>query len=355
MRREVTRVVSPGTVTDEALLDPRQSNFLAAVVDGESTGAGKSNGRPAGMAWIDISTGRFIAAGFRRNQLADQLARIAPSECLVVESDGNVAGNAGVPGHLAERMMITRRPPWAFSHEAACDALAKHFGTASLEGFGFNDDPSDVQAIRAAGAILDYLAETQKSSLDHVDRITAYRASGTLEIDESSRRSLEISQTIRDGRRDGSLLAVMDRSVTAMGSRMMADWIANPLIDIGQIEARFDAVEELVEESGLSGDLREGLKKVYDVERLLARVATGRVSPRDLSFLARTLRQLPELKAKLTARRSGLLNRLEAEIDLCVDLRSSLDAALVDDCPLLAREGGFIRPGSAKISTPYAS
>ena len=126
--------------------------------------------------------------------------------------------------------------------------LAKHFGTAGLEGFGFADGPADAQAIRAAGAILDYLAETQKSSLDHIDRLLPYRSSGTLEIDESSRRSLEITRTIRDGRREGSLLWVLDRTVTAMGSRLLADWVANPLTDVAAIRARLEAVAELVGE-----------------------------------------------------------------------------------------------------------
>ena len=335
VRREVTRVVSPGTVTDEALLDPRENNYLAAVIDGDR------DGRPAGLAWIELSTGRFIATGLERGRLADQLARIAPSECLLAEEADPL------PEHLCERMMISRRPAWAFSLDAARQSLAGHFGTAGLEGFGFDvaGDQRDSQAVRAAGAILDYLKETQKNSLEHIDRLTAYRASRTLEIDESSRRSLEISRTIRDGRREGSLLAVLDRCATAMGSRLMADWLANPLVEIARIEARHDAVEELVAESSLAADLFERLKKVYDVERLLARVVAGRAGPRDLSFLGRTLRLLPELKAKLTARRSGLLNELEAGIDLCADLRSRLEAALVDDCPLSAKDGGFIRPG----------
>ena len=169
-------------------------------------------------------------------------------------------------------------------------------------GFGFGSSAEDDRAIRAAGAILDYLAETQKTSLDHIDRLIPYRAGRTLEIDEASRRSLEIARTIREGRREGSLLAVLDRTVTAMGSRLLADWLANPLTDQGAIEWRLDGVEELVAEPGLASELRETLRRVYDVERLLARVTTGRASPRDLSFHARTLRSLPGLKAKLTAR-----------------------------------------------------
>ncbi len=338
VRREVTRIVTPGTVTDEQLLDPRESNYLAAVVGGNSDGT--KPGEQAGVAWVELSTGRFVAAGFPAKRLVDQLARIAPAECLISEDA------APLPPPLGEQMMVTRRPTWTFSHQLAEEALAKHFGTASLEGFGWGaDKDADALAIRAAGAVLDYLNETQKSSLDHVDSLIPYRTSGTLEIDEASRRSLEISRTIRDHRREGSLLAVLDRTVTAMGSRLLADWVANPLTDAGAIGRRHDAVEELVGEPALTADLCEALRKVYDVERLIARVVTGRATPRDLNFLGRTLRCLPALKAKLTARRSRLLGELEAEIDLCADLRSQLDAALVDDCPLAAREGGFIREG----------
>lgn len=329
VRREVTRVVTPGTLTDDALLDPRQSNYLAAVAPGD----------PSGLAWVELSTGRFVAAAFAPSQLADQLARIAPSECLLTEDA------APLPAHLNDQMMATRRPAWAFSQNTARETLTKHFGTMSLEGFGFEGTPADNQAIRAAGAILDYLAETQKTSLDHIDRLVPYRVSGTLEIDEASRRSLEITRTIRGGRREGSLLAVLDQTITAMGSRLLAEWLANPLTDAAAIEARLDGVGELVAEPALASDLRDLLKRVYDVERLLARITTGRCTPRDLSFLGRTLRSLPTLKAKLTARKTRTLNQLEAEIDLCVDLRARLEAALVDDCPLSNRDGGFIRDG----------
>jgi DNA mismatch repair protein MutS len=329
VKRELTRIVTPGTVTDDALLDPRESNFLAAIAPGD----------PVGLAWVDVSTGRFVAAGFPQSQLSDQIARIAPAECLLAEEA------PPLPTHLNERMMVSRRPAWAFSHQTARETLAKHFGTASLEGFGFNDGQIDVQAIRAAGAILDYLNETQKSSLEHIDRLTPYRTSGTLEIDESSRRSLEITRTLREGRRDGSLLAVLDKTVTAMGSRLLSEWLANPLTDVAPLRARHDAVGELVADASLCADLHETLRRVYDVERLLARVTTGRASPRDLNFLGCTLRSLPGLKAKLTARKSPLLNELEAAIDLCVELRGKLDVGLIDDCPLSCRDGGFIRDG----------
>ena len=329
VKREVTRVVTPGTITDDALLDPRESNYLAAVAPGD----------PFGLAWVEISTGRFVAAHFPAAQLPDQLARIAPAECLLAED------SPPLPRHLHEKMLVTRRPGWAFSLETARQNLLKHFHANNLEGFGFSNNPGDDQALRAAGAVIDYLNETQKTSLEHVDHLQSYRSSTALEIDESSRRSLEITRTIREGRREGSLLAVLDRTVTAMGSRLLADWLANPLIDVPPIQARQEAIAELVADSALADHLRETLRKVYDVQRLLARVTTGRASPRDLSFLGRTLRSLPGLKARLSARRSTLLNQLEAEIDLCPDLRSRLDAGLADDCPLSSRDGGFIRDG----------
>ncbi len=329
VKREVTRVVSPGTVTDDALLDPHESNYLAAVAPGE----------PVGLAWVDLSTGRFVAAGVPGAHLADQLARIAPAECLVAD-DAPPLPQRGTGG-----MMVTKRPAWSFGLTEARQALAKHFGTATLEGFGFNDGRVDEQSIRAAGGVLNYLAETQRTGLDHVDRLTPYRAAGTLEIDESSRRSLEITRTNRDGRREGSLLWVLDRTVTAMGSRLMAEWVANPLVELEPIRRRQDAVAELLSEPQLCADVREMLRKVYDLERLLARVATGRASPRDLSFIGRTLRSLPALKAKLTARRSSLLGELEGAIDLCHELRARLEAALRDDCPLATRDGGIVRDG----------
>ena len=160
VKREVTRVVSPGTLTDDALLDPRESNFLAAVV--HATSRGKDSEPEVGVAWGDVSTGRFFAAVFPIRQLADELMRIAPSECLLAEDA------PGLPDFVARSCMVTRRPAWAFSHESALAGLTKFFSTASLEGFGFGDQ--DVSAVRAAGAILDYLLETQRTSLDHFDR-----------------------------------------------------------------------------------------------------------------------------------------------------------------------------------------
>jgi DNA mismatch repair protein MutS len=328
VRREVTRVVSAGTVTDDALLDPRASNYLAGLV---------SANEMSGLAWVELSTGRFHAAVFPAARIGDELARIGPAECLIEEG-------APPPGDSSGRqMLLSRRPAWAFSLDGARDVLLKHFGVANLEGFGFGD--GDGAAVRAAGAVLGYLIETQKASLAHIDRIVRYSAGDTLEIDASTRRSLEITCTYRDGRREGSLLDVIDRTVTAMGSRLLADWLANPLTDIARIDERLDAVSGLVADAALADALVDQLRGIYDLERLLARVTTGRASPRDLCFIGRTLGRLPQIKAKITARKGTLFERLESQLDLCGEVRAALERALVDDCPLSGREGGFIRPG----------
>jgi DNA mismatch repair protein MutS len=349
VKREVTRVVSPGTITDDALLDPRESNYLAAVATGPKKNAanGDASHAQVGLAWAELSTGRFFAAVVPAAKLGDELARIAPAELLLSDEAEPLSPPSGT--------MVTRRPGWVFATQAAVETLSKHFGVASLDGFGFGDD--DAAALRAAGAILDYLRETQKSSLDHIDRLVPYRSGSLLEIDEATRRSLEITRTIRTGNREGSLLAVIDKTVTPMGSRLLADWVANPLTSVADISARHDAVEELAGESPLRDALREALRGIYDLERLLARVATGRASPRDLSFVCRTLAKLPNLRVPLASRQCSpgdrqdaelpekLLVKLHDQIELCPELHAKLASALHDDCPLSQRDGGIIRDG----------
>ncbi len=339
VKREVTRVVTPGTLTDDALLQPGASNFLAAVVlpaDKE-----KRNAAGAGVAWVDVSTGRFYAATFGPEQLADQLARIGPAEVLVCDEQAPLLSG------LVERVAVTQRPAWTFGHKAGIEALAKQFGTHGLEGFGFDPEPTsnDVPALRAAGAILEYVTETQKASLAHIDRLLPYSSATRLAIDTATRRSLELAANSRDGRRDGSLLGTLDRTVTCLGARLLADWLSAPLTNVASINERLDAVAELVADSALTSQLRESLKQIYDIQRLLARVTTGRASPRDLSFVCHTLTCLPKVKAKLTGRAGPLLQQIEQRLDLCADVRGPLELALSESCPLTARDGGFIRSG----------
>ncbi len=331
VKRDVVRVVTPGTLTDEALLDPRTANYLAAIVE---------SGKKLGLAWVELSTGRFSLTGLARHELADEMARLNPAETLISELSVDAPWLRAL--RATSGLTVTIRPSWDFQPEQARKTLLDQFATTTLEGFGVDDRALEVQA---AGALVAYLRETQKSSLGHLIRLTPYRKADTLGLDEMTRRSLELTRTLREAKREGSLLHVIDRTVTPMGARLLSDYLTSPLTSVDLIAERSGGVEELVRDSGLRSDIRELLGEAYDLERLAARVATGRATPRDLAALARTLALLPKVKARLTARRSSRLAQLEAALELCPEVRSSIEAALVDDPPLTLKEGGLIRPG----------
>jgi DNA mismatch repair protein MutS len=329
IRREVVRVITPGTLTEDDLLDPRQANHLAAVFP---------RGEVAGLAWVELTTGAFEAADVSGARLGDELGRLTVSECLFADND-----------RLAEQlhqsspnMALTPRPDWTFDPSSARAALFQHFSVSTLAGLGFDDGQP---CLTAAGALLLYLQETLKASLGHLSRLRPYRQETFLLLDQVTRRSLELTRTLREGGRDGSLLSVLDRTVTSMGARLLQEWVLTPLCDRAAIEARLDAVAELAGEHTLRQELRDVLADAHDLQRLMARASTGRATPRDLAAVARTLRLLPRLKAKVTARRAALLRELEGRLELCPDLRQALDAALVEAPPITAHEGGMIRPG----------
>ena len=331
VRREVTRVVTPGTLTDDQLLDPRQSNFLACISPSKSG---------IGLAWLELSTGRFLVTDLQPSQLQDELARIRPAECLIPESAAQDSQFLIRRGD-SQSPVITTRPDWCFAREECKRLLNEHFGTLTLEGFDIDDTP----AVTAAGALLDYVRETQRTALPHIVRIEAWRRGRHMIIDEATRRSLELDQTLRDGRRDFTLLGVMDETRTPMGSRTLAEWLSSPLTDIEQITQRQDAIDELLVQLTLRDDIRELLKETYDLQRLTSRIATNRCSPRDLVCLAKTLELLPRLRAKLAERKSKRLQTLELRIELCPEAHAVITAAIADEPPQTLTDGGVIRPG----------
>lgn len=338
VKREVTQVVSPGTITDQSILDPAESNYLASIlIDSKS----KSEVNSA-VAWVELSTGQFAAATLPDSKIPDLLARLNPKEIIVSEDQSQQIEA------LVYDTFITKRPNWAFAAKQTLKTLLKKFDVATLDGLGFDDHESDV--FRPAGAVIDYLNDTQKCSLDHIQVLSPYRQNQFVEIDQASWRSLEISQTLRHHSRNGSLLGVIDRCITPMGSRMLGIWIRTPLTSQQKIEYRQDAVEEAANDAKLRDGLRTELKSIYDLQRLLAKVSTGRASPRDLSQIRNTLGVLPSIKAKLAARKSSWLQQMEADLDLCGDLRKDLDTALDPDVPPQLRDGGVIRDGfNAKL------
>ncbi|MEM9413177.1 MAG: DNA mismatch repair protein MutS, partial [Planctomycetota bacterium] len=260
------------------------------------------------------------------------------SEILVSEKSKTVAANE------FSDYRLTTRPDWSFGAQHTRDLLLHHFDVATFDGFGIEEE-ADRMALRAAGAILQYVKETQSSSLKHVDKISCYRPEHSVQIDRSTWQSLEISHTARSGSQDGSLFSVVNRCVSPMGARQLGEWLTQPLRDVKSIELRQDAVGEFAGDSGLRGAVRERLKNVYDLQRLVGRITSGRCGPRDLNCIGRTLAALPSLKAKLTDRKSEQINELEARIDLCTDLRAELDKALDDPCTGQLKDGGFIKSG----------
>ncbi|MGL4461692.1 MAG: DNA mismatch repair protein MutS, partial [Planctomycetia bacterium] len=315
VRREITRVVTPGTLTDESLLDPRKTNYLAAVAPAK----GKA---PAGLAWLDLSIGRLIVAAIPDTALGEEFSRLEPSELLVPEGFEPPA----VWFPVGRRPALSPRPPFTFQRDNAVDLLQRHFAATTFGGYGVDDDSP---GLAAAGALLAYLLETQRSQVDHVRRLAPFLRRDVMLIDPMSRRNLELTRGMRDGGREFTLLDAVDETVTAGGARRLADWISQPLLQVVEIQRRQAAVAEWKDAPGARRELRALLEKTFDVERLTARVNTHRTHPRDLSTLRATLAVLPAVKAKLAGRNALLTAELETAIELLPELRSKLEAAIV--------------------------
>ncbi len=333
VKRDVSRLVTPGTLTDDALLEDKENNYLAAVyLDGER----------AGLAWVDLSTGGFWVRDVAAASLLDELSRLRPRECLVAEGAREAAPDLVTMLRDITGAAVTERSGFVFDRDEAVRLLTTHFGTDSLDGFGIADL---AEGVSAAGAVIDYLQDTQRTELGHIRRIERVGGGRWLYLDETTQRSLELVETLRERRRQHSLLWVLDRTGTSMGGRLLRRWITFPLARADEIRQRLDAVEELVQGGDLREDLAARLSDTADIERIVGRIATGRATPRDLLGLGRTLAALPAIKARMTARESDLLNRIEADLDLLGDVREVIDAAVAEDAPLRLSDGGVIKTG----------
>ncbi len=333
VRRDVVRVVTPGTLTDESMLDDREANYLAAVCP---------DGPRAGVAWVDLSTGKFWCHDTTVAGACDQMARLGPAECLLPEHIVELDAATTTRLRAAAGSPIVKRPDYLFDPDDAQRRLREHFAVASLDGFGVADMPLGV---RAAAAVLQYLEETQRTALGHIRRLTAVRSDRFLYLDEATVRSLELLRPLRGESREHTLLGVLDQTRTPMGARLLRTWIQFPLADTAQINARLDAVALLVADRNLRDDLAAHLDDVADLERIVARVAVLRAGPRDLLALGRSLARMPALKALLAERQAERLRTLEQRIELLPELCTLLKASMADDAPATLRDGGFIRPG----------
>jgi DNA mismatch repair protein MutS len=353
VKRDVTRVMTPGTLTDESLLDEGAENPLAAIVYHR---AGDDGSQPVSIAWVELSTGAFRVATLDEAQAVDELARISPSELLFCDT-----ATGDEPPRIAELKQrlgcsATGRPSWQFRADEAGEALREQYGVAQLKGFGFADDDP---ALSAAGAIVQYLVETQRTvdaegtgsrKLAHLRPPKRFSQSDHLIIDQASLRSLEIDRTLRTGKTDGALLGVFrgpSAPTTAMGKRLLRNWLCYPLCDRGAIEQRQRVVQALVDDSRFRRELRDALDPVQDIERIAARLAVGRATPRDLVALGRSVRQSQQLATVLDARPSEqvYLGRLNDLLGVLHPLGETILNACIDDPPAHLREGGLIKDG----------
>lgn len=327
--RDVVEVITPGTLTASDLLDARRNNFLCAL---------SPAGDRWGCAFADVSTGEFFVAEFAGTELADELGRIGPRELLLPQE------TAPPPG--LDPVAITHLDPYYFTQDYAFEALARHFGTASLDGFGVGEL---VEGICAAGAVFHYLEETQRAGLEHISRLAPWLPSGLMMIDRATRRNLELVERIHtDERKSGpeaTLLGVLDRTVTPAGARLLRRWLTAPLTTLEAITRRHDAVEELL--SGSTQRLRDNLSRTGDLERLASRIALERASPRELVAAAAALRMTPAIREALQEARAALLVDIRAGIVDFPELIADISSTIADDPPASASDGSVIRPGAS--------
>nr|WP_081683489.1 DNA mismatch repair protein MutS [Arenimonas composti] len=325
VERKVVRIVTPGTVTDEALLQERRDTLLLAVARGRAGW---------GLAWADLAGGRFLVSEVTTDeQLASELARLEPAELLVPDEDG-------LPACLLERGGLRRRPPWGFDADSCRRQLLRFFGLHDLSGFGLEERPL---ATAAAGALLAYVEETQKQRLPHLTAIAFESADDGIALNAATRRHLELDSRV-DGRNEHTLLGVLDASITPMGGRLLRRWLHRPLRDRHVLAERHQAVATFVH-SGAHDALRERLRGVGDLERILSRVALRSARPRDLSTLRDGLAMLPDLRALLAPLDAPRLGALAGELGEHADAADLLARALVVQPPVLLRDGGVIGAG----------
>ena len=333
VERDITRIVTPGTVTESCMLDESRNNYMGCIY---------GEGGKFGLAFCDVSTGAFFTTVCNDAQsVASELGRFSPSEVM---RGGKDAHCEAIDDALFRRLSccVDEEKEGQYDALQAEGVLELHFGTsvAALGLGGMN------VAIVAAGTLLQTLLTLQKNDLAHIRELQYYTTGKFMELDLDARRNLELTETMRSKEKKGTLLWVLDKTHTAMGGRMIRSWLEKPLLDINEINRRQSAVEELVDATIIRGELTDALKDVSDLERVQTRIVTGTVNCRDLLGLARGFRALPEVKAQLQKCESPLLRRLEQQIDDLQDCAELIENTIVDEPPLTVREGGIIRKGA---------
>ncbi len=333
VRREVTRVVTPGTVADGNLLEPRSNNFLSAFLKTEEG---------VGLASVDLSTGEFRVTEFSGENAGEQLlTELDRLQCKEVIYPGGARYAAQA---WLQNLPMAKSPAedWTFETDYARQLLTDHFGVLSLEGFGCHHKPL---AISAAGAILHYLRETQKNKLGHISTLRYYDWSDAMVLDQSTVRNLELLESLFDGSREATLIRCLDQTSTGMGARLLKNWLLRPEIQLPEIEARQATIGELKDRLMDREQLKELLRRVYDMERLLSKISLLTANARDLITLKCSLEQIPAIKGLLRGLGAERLSSLEQECDPLTDVALRIGQTLKDNPPVVLTEGGLIRDG----------
>ena len=333
VKREVIRIVTPGTNLSQQALDEGRNNYLMCLV---------YDNNQFGLAITDISTGDFYTTEVATlKELYDEIHRFSPSE--IICNDSFYMSGASLDDFKDRlHVSVSTLDTWYMDEAVSVQKIKEHFKVASLDGLGLTDFPSGTLAV---GALLLYLYETQKNTLDNLTKITPYRSGGYMIIDSATNRNLELIETLREKQKKGSLLWVLDKTKTAMGARLMRNWIEQPLIEKKKITARQDAVEELYNDMITREEIREYLNAVYDLERLVTRISYRTANPRDLIAFKTSLGMIPPVKQLLSQAKSAELKEIDERMDCLEDIYDLIEKSIQDDPPIMIREGGMIKEG----------
>ncbi len=331
VKREVVEVVTPGVVFSDKLLEFNKNNYLMSLHLQNET---------VGISFSDISTGEFFAYEISEDKLKEQFSLINPAEILVSKKDKDYL--EPLIRTVFPNIRVTKLEDWFFDYDFASDLIKEHFGVKTLKGFGIENLNA---GLCAAGVNLNYLKETQKANLPHLNKIALYNPSDYMSLDFATKRNLEIMSTMQEGAREGSLIQVLDKTKTAMGGRMLKKWISAPLTRLEPILARQKSIEDFVKNKPLRNNLQNELKEISDLERLTSRISTGRANPRELVNLKLSLKKIPIIKQLLDQAESNESKRIEKSLNELEHIITKIEIAITDEPPLNINDGGIIRTG----------
>ena len=338
VKRGVIRVVTPGTIVESNMLEERKNNYIMSIF---------KSGIYYGISVCDISTGEFYSAEIKDNynfpMLLDEIARYTPSELVINSMMGDCTDEINKIKERFENIYITHFNDEFFKY--TIDTLSLRFNILDNKNNKVEDLEQYTLAVPSINALIEYIEQTQKTSLDHINKIKIYKLSRYMALDINARRNLEITEKMRDKSKKGTLLWVLDKTATSMGGRMLRRWLNDPLIDVAEINRRLNAVKELKDDIILRGDIIDNLKKVYDIERLSGKMAYGNANARDMITLKNSLYKLPEVKQVLSKCKSEMLKDLYENLDELQDMYQLIDKAIVEEPPMSITDGGIIKLG----------